>query len=223
MKQTLKSIAVLCAIAFVCVAILAVANTYLKKEITLDKQTCAILNSICPSGVEDETAYNDGYFVMLTNAQLSEGANGYSIADYKKSANNLVQAIYYARKGNSEGKFIIEVKSAGYYEMTLLIAFETDGNDFQIFAVAPKDVREDNNFKQVFNPEYFEKFVDYVKGKNVGASEDEIKIATGATTKNSIRGLSEGLSLAVEAMNGLYSHAQGVKDIVNANGEGSNG
>ena len=221
MKQTIKSIAVLGIIAFVCVAILSVANTFLKTEVTLDQATCSILNSMCATGVDDQTAYNENYFVLLTDDQLQTGANGFSVKSYRVNANKNVQAVYYARKGNSQGSLIVQVKSQGYYDMELLVAFEIKNNDYSIITVAPKQVKEDVNFKQIFNAEYFNLFLDYVK-TNKNFTTDEITTVTGATTKNSIRGLCEGVSLAITAMQNLYEYVDEIGAVVDSMYGGGN-
>ena len=57
-KNTLKCVLVLGIIAVVCVALLAVANKFLQVEIMLDRATSDMINSIAPTGLDDEKAFN---------------------------------------------------------------------------------------------------------------------------------------------------------------------
>ena len=205
-KNTIKSVSVLLVIALVCVALLSLANVLLKTEITLDYATVQKLNELCPTGVDDQTALDEDYFVLVSDDELKNGANDYKVKDYKNNANNKLVAVYLAVKGESAGAYILETTGSGQYALSIYTAFTLTSDGFAITAVSAKSETEDENYKQVFNPEYFERFIDLVVGNNQPVSDKEIMTATGATTKNSARGLSQALSVAIRAMDGLYKY-----------------
>lgn len=213
-KAIIKSIAVLSVIAIVCVAILSLSNEFLKKDVVLDLVTTEKINELCPSGVDAKTAYSENYFVMLTEDELNESANGFALKSYKNNASNKVVAIYYAPKGENSGAYIIESIAKGYRDLSVLIAFKVENGDYFITGVMAKSTTEDDNFKQIFNDEYFSRFVEMVKGGKTLYTNEEIIAQTGATTKNSVRGLNTAVTLAVKAMDGLYQYDDQIKTVV---------
>lgn len=110
--NALKSMAVLICIAVVCVAVLVVCNMYFPKYVpVLDRDTASRINAICPTGRDDDTAFDDGYIVMLY-----EDEYGVSLADYNKankSGKAEILAVYGEPKGEHAGAYIIEAKSTG--------------------------------------------------------------------------------------------------------------
>lgn len=92
-KNTLKCVLVLGIIAVVCVALLAVANKFLQVEIMLDRATSDMINSIAPTGLDDEKAFNERYIEMV---DLSKGEYAIkSIDDFnEKGSNKKVRALY---------------------------------------------------------------------------------------------------------------------------------
>lgn len=210
-KAIIKSIAVLSIIAIVCVGVLSLANEFLKKDVVLDLATTEKINELCPSGVDYQTAYDEDYFVMLTETELSESANGFSLKNYKNNASNKVVAVYYARKGNSAGTYVIESVAKGYRDLSVLTAFTVEDGDYFISGVLAKSTTEDDNFKQIFNDEYFSIFVEMVKGGKTIYTDNEILAQTGATTKNSVRGLNTAVTLSIKAMDGLYQYDEQIK------------
>ena len=212
-KAIIKSVAVLSIIAIVCVAVLSLANKFLKKDIVLDLATTQKINELCPSGVDAQTAYDEDYFMMFTETELSENANGFTFKSYKNNASNKVVAVYYACKGESAGTYIIESIAKGYRDLSVLTAFTVEDGDYFISGVMAKSTTEDDNFKQIFNDEYFSVFVDMVKGGKDLYTDNEILAQTGATTKNSVRGLNTAVTLAVKAMGGLYQYDEQMKAV----------
>ena len=210
-KAIIKSIAVLSIIAIVCVGVLSLANEFLKKDVVLDLATTEKINELCPSGVDYQTAYDEDYFVMLTETELSESANGFSLKNYKNNASNKVVAVYYARKGSSAGTYVIESVAKGYRDLSVLTAFTVEDGDYFISGVLAKSTTEDDNFKQIFNDEYFSIFVEMVKGGKTIYTDNEILAQTGATTKNSVRGLNTAVTLSIKAMDGLYQYDEQIK------------
>ena len=148
-KNLVKSITVLSLIALVCVVILSLANVFLKTEITLNKETVQFLNenfaqsNQTATGTDSETAFNENYFVMLTDSELS-AATGKNYKSFKSNSSNYVGAIYYAQKGESEGTYYIESTSVGYQNpLTVIVSFRVENNDFEIENIVVKDQRED--------------------------------------------------------------------------------
>lgn len=217
-KAIIKSIAVLFVIAIVCVAILSLSNEFLKKDVVLDLATTEKINELCPTGVDSQTAYDEDYFIMLTDAELSENANGYTLKTYKNNASNKVVAIYYASKGESAGEYIIESVAKGYRDLSVLTSFKVEDGDYFVTGVMAKSTTEDDNFKQIFNDEYFSIFVDMVKDGKTIYTDAEILAQTGATTKNSVRGLNTAVTLAIKAMDGLYRYDEQIKTVLEQRG-----
>lgn len=110
--NALRSMAVLLCIAAVCTGVLTVCNMYFPKYVAaLDSATAALVNSICETGVDDATAHDGGYIVML-----DEGEFGASIADYNKRnkvGKAEILAVYGQPKGLNTGAYIVESKSEG--------------------------------------------------------------------------------------------------------------
>lgn len=226
-KNIIKSIAVLSVIALVCVAILSLANVFLKKEVTLDKATVSFLNEKFASqgqtstGTDSETAYAEDYFVMLTDSELSN-ATGNTYKSFKSNSSNYVGAIYYAQKGNNEGTFYVESSSIGYQNpIIVIVAFTVSDNDFEIAGVAVKEQREDYGDRktQVLNAETFEKYLSLVKSKkNQTVTDDEVNAATGATTQKSVSGLNRAVNRAIDTMNRIYTQSEAIKSEISKRG-----
>ncbi len=199
-KDMIKAVVVLFAITLVCVGLLAVANEFLKYEPTLDAETAAKLNAVMPSGVDDEAAYNDGYFKLFTDDELDKV---WSRVNFNKGRQSTVSAVYVALKGDGAGRIIIESVAKGYSnDITMLTAFNFDGS---VSGVIAKSQTEDAFAGQIFNDKLFESFRDYVIGKNSSITAGGIEAATGATTKKSINGLVNAVNTAIEAAEELVS------------------
>ncbi len=223
-KSMLKSIGILALISLVCVAILSLANATLKSEPTLDFATAKILNEMSPTGIGDEAAFDQKYFALLTESELSVGANGFSVKHYKKNASNCVKAVYFARKGNGEGTYFIESVAKGQYDLTLITAFTVQDGDFAVLTVRAKKQTEDGgSFKQIFDKAYFDKFLQMVQNGNETFTNDEISAATGATTMNSVRGLNTAFTLAAQAMQDLAAYDDGIRAQIALRGDAQGG
>lgn len=197
-KDMIKAVVVLFTITLVCVGLLAVANEFLKYEPTLDAATAAKLNAVAPSGVDDETAYNDGYFKLFTDDELDKV---WTRTDFNKGKQSTISAVYLAVKGDGAGKIIIESVAKGYSnDITMLTAFDSDGS---VSGVMAKSQTEDAFSGQIFNDTLFDSFRAYIIGKNSPITSGGIEAATGATTKKSINGLVNAVNVAIEAANEL--------------------
>ena len=125
--NAMKAVAVLVCISVVCVGLLAVCNMFFPNYVpTLDGATAALINDICPTGEDDNKAFDDGYIVMLYESDY-----GVTLADFNKankSSKAEVLAVYCEPKGVNAGAYIIESKSQGRdSEIVLLVAYR-DGN-----------------------------------------------------------------------------------------------
>ncbi|MCM1368546.1 MAG: hypothetical protein NC184_07045 [Roseburia sp.] len=110
--NALKATAVLICITVVCVAVLALCNMYFPKYVPkLDSATASSINAICPTGMDDAAAFDDGYIVMLYEDDYGVSLDDYNKANKSKKAEIL--AVYGEPKGEHAGAYIIEAKSEG--------------------------------------------------------------------------------------------------------------
>ncbi len=121
-KDTLMSVVVLFTIAFVCVALLSIANEYLKYEAKLDEKMAKQLYVVCPTGeATDENALE--FFEILKKDD--------EIAAVNKefgSATTKVIAVYRAVKGDNEGSYIVQAQSGGKDgDVIMLTSYKSDG------------------------------------------------------------------------------------------------
>lgn len=126
-KRSLISAGVLAAITAVCVLVLALCNAFFPKYTpTLDAQTASLINTICPTGVSDDTAFNDGYIRLLSDADYSGDMTGFNKAN--KTSKASVAAVYLIVKGDKIGSYVIEASSNGRDgDVSVLTAFDTNG------------------------------------------------------------------------------------------------
>ena len=136
--NAMKAVAVLVCIAVVCVGVLAVCNMFFPKYTpTLDRATASLINEICPTGENDDKAFDDGYIVML-----QDGDYGVRLADFNKankSSRAEVLAVYCEVKGANIGAYVIESKASGRdSDIVLLVAYR----DGMILGAAVKKQNE---------------------------------------------------------------------------------
>lgn len=200
-KNTIKSVIVLSVVSVVCVALLAVGNAFIPKyKPTLDLKTTELLNEICPSGVDDRTAFDEGYFAL---AEADED----SLAAFNKAsraeANNSVLAVYKAVKGENTGMLIVEAQAQGWSgndPIILLTAIDESG---AVFALTVKQQRENSpGSESIFTEENLEELKAYVKGKTQITASD-IKASTGATSAYSIGGVINAVDISLKAAEGI--------------------
>lgn len=124
--RALKSMTVLLCIAAVCVTVLTVCNMFFPKYMSsLDAATASLINGICPTGKDSQTAFDDGYIVML-----QENEHGVTLADFNKankSSKAEVLAVYGEPRGENTGAYIIESKSAGRDGDVIILTAYSDG------------------------------------------------------------------------------------------------
>ncbi|MBE5732293.1 MAG: hypothetical protein E7353_04570 [Clostridiales bacterium] len=227
-KNLIKSISVLAVIALVCVAILSFANVFLKKEVSLDRATVKFLNEKfatttgqTATGTDSDTAFEEDYFVMLTDSELSN-ATGYTYKSFKSNSSNYVVAIYYAQKGVNEGTYYIESTSVGYQNpISVVVAFTVEDNSFSIQNIAVKEQREDfgDRKTQVLNKETFQVYVNLlISDPDMKLSDGDIIASTGATTKKSVAGLNRAVTRAIDTMNKIYTKSEALKTEISKRG-----
>lgn len=205
-RDTVLSVAVLAIIALVCVALLSVANEYLKYEAKLDLATAGMINDMVDIGVSDEETFSEGYLKLYGAEELA--ALDFDLAAFNKGRNNnngVINAVYGVVKGGKAYDYaVVEVGSHGYYDMTILVAFDKEK---RIAGIKAKSETEDKSYVQIFESDRFEAFVQSMIGKTDVPVEKEILISTGATTKRSVKGLYTALNAATECakhLDGLF-------------------
>lgn len=124
--RALKSMAVLLCIAAVCVTVLTVCNMFFPKYTpTLDASTASLINGICPTGKDSQTAFDEGYIVML-----QESEHGVTLSEFNKtnkSSRAEILAVYGEPRGENTGAYVIESKSAGRDGDVIILTAYSDG------------------------------------------------------------------------------------------------
>ncbi|MCH5160994.1 MAG: hypothetical protein J1G04_03085 [Clostridiales bacterium] len=182
--NAMKAVAVLVGISVVCVGVLAVCNMFFPKYTPkLDRTTASLINGICPTGEDDDKAFDNGYIVMLYESDYDVDLSDFNKAN--KSARAEILAVYCEVKGDNSGAYIIESKAAGRdSDIFLLVAYR----DGKIVGAAVK--------KQ--NESYFAKLpddlLDNVAGMNGDVDLVGIVGKTGATV--SLTAINRALNLS---------------------------
>lgn len=166
-KDTLMSVVVLFTIAFVCVALLSIANEYLKYEAKLDEKMAKQLYVVCPTGEEtDENALE--YFEIL---KLDD-----EIAAVNKehgTPTTKVIAVYRSTKGDNEGSYIVQAQSVGKdNDVIMLTAYTLDGK-----ILHSRCYSQNESFWYQIKDKDFTAF----EGKDGVLSPDLIDVDTGVT------------------------------------------
>ncbi len=195
-KSTLKSVLAMSVISVVCVAVLAFGNAFIPKyKPTLDLKTATMINELLPTGLDAQTAFDNGYFEML---ELDEK----KLAEFNKSnraePNNKVLAVYKVVKGDYSGYTVVEAQGQGYSlndPISLLTAFDEGA---AVFDVKVKSQRENSpGTDGIFLDKNFDNFRKFIKGKtDVGAGD--IEATTGATSKYSIKGVANTVKISMQ-------------------------
>ncbi|MCH5158411.1 MAG: hypothetical protein J1F33_04335 [Clostridiales bacterium] len=156
--NALKAVAVLVAITVVSVGILAVCNMFFPKYVPkLDMDTAKKINSIAKACDSDETAFKEGYIVLL-----NEDEYGVSIVDYNKNHKSRraeILAVYGEPKGFNTGAFIVESAAGGRDSTVVILCAYKDG------ALIGATVKKQNE-------SYFEKLPDDLFGSVLGSVGD---------------------------------------------------
>lgn len=191
LKNTLKCVLVLGVIAVVCVALLAVANRFLKVEVTLDKATAKLINQIAPTGADDDTAYSS-YIKMV---DLSKGA--YKITDldeYNKTYGSNAQKVraLYTSTHKDTGKvtLVVESEGKGYVDaIVMLVAYDEDS---KVSGLVTKSQNE-SFWNHIPNEETLYKA--YI-GTSGTVSGNSIAAQTGVTVMGTLGGITSAVNIA---------------------------
>lgn len=182
-KDTLMSVVVLFTIAFVCVALLSIANEYLKYEAKLDEKMAKQLYVVCPTGEEtDENALE--YFEIL---KLDD-----EIAAVNKehgTPTTKVIAVYRSTKGDNEGSYIVQAQAHGNdSDVVMLTAYTGDGKILK--------TRCYSQTESYWQSKIAGKFDDFIalEGKNGEISSGDIAVGTGAT--NSLSAVARAVTIS---------------------------
>ncbi len=169
-KDTLLSVIVLVAITVVCVAILSVANEFLKYEVTLDVNTAKQLYSVCPTGQATDADAIE-YFELCSIDDTIESVN-------KKygDVNTKILAVYRATKGTNKGKYIIQAQAKGYVgPVVMLTAYNNDGT-----IMKTKCIEQSESFWSKLEDGNLTGF-DGAVGKEGTVNHTDIAVGSGAT------------------------------------------
>ena len=198
-KNTIMSVVVMSIISVVCVALLAVCNAFIPKFVpTLDLAAATLINSICPSGVDDQTALNEGYFVI---GSIDDKKLAAFNKENRVAPKNELSAVYKVVKGDYKGTLVIQSQAKGYADDPIVL-MTAIGDDGAILAMTLVSEGENSPGTQSifsgkeFNPDMVDALMEYIKGKTEVTSS-EIIAATGATSKYSVTGVVNALNMAV--------------------------
>ncbi|MCL2061099.1 MAG: hypothetical protein FWH03_00535 [Firmicutes bacterium] len=138
-KSAFKSAMILASVAACVVLVLAFANAFMKPPLPpppkLELEEVAILNQIAPTGVDDQTALDEYYFVLI-GPQTAEEMSAWNelhgntsfkvtgIARYK-----ILLAAFKADKGPHAGTVFVRTLTDGYYDIRadIITAINPDG------------------------------------------------------------------------------------------------
>ena len=191
MRNTLKCVLVLGAIAVVCVALLAIANRFLQPEVKLDRATSDMINEIAPTGADNDAAYAS-YIKMV---DVSKG--GYAITDLdgfnKKygSANQKVRALYTStHKDTGAVTLVVEAEGKGYVDaVVMLVAYDREN---KVSGLTTKSQNESywNHIKD--EAALYAAFI----GSSGQVNGSTIAAATGVTVRGTLGGMASAVSIA---------------------------
>ena len=169
-KDTLMSVVVLFAIAFVCVGLLAVANEYLKYEAKLDEAMAKQLYVVCPTGQPDDSdAIN--YFEILSADDTIEKVN----SEFG-TPTTYVLAAFRATKGDNAGCYIVQARAeCSYGEVVMLTSYDKSGKIMKTICYSQNQSFWDSKIAGKYDG--FENLV----GKDGDITGSDIATGTGAT------------------------------------------
>lgn len=167
---TLKCILVMVAIAFVCVALLAVANTFLipKKSLGLDDKVIAVIQDFCPADSYEDLTQNYEESIEKFNTENSNGTDK-------------VNGVYMAKGGGNDGALIIESEAAGYDKgiVTMLTAFKGD----EIMGIGVRTYDPKNSYWKSHIDTHWDNIKQYFIGKSGSdfGNKKNFELETGST------------------------------------------
>lgn len=184
MKKTtadaLKSVLVMFVIGFICVALLAVANEYLKYEAVLDDKMAKELYVVCPTG-EQTDANALEYFETVSADDLIKKVNKDHKKDTVSTAAGKVKmgqviAVYRAVKGENAGAYIVQAQADCSYG-TVIMLTSYDGNGKIIKTKCYSQTQSYWDAKIAGKHDGFEN----LSGKDGVINGDDVAVSTGAT------------------------------------------
>lgn len=191
MNNTLKCVLVLTVISVVCVALLAVANKFMRVGATLDQATVSLINKIAPTGASDSQAMSGGRIKMVDLSE--ENYDIKSIDDYNKkygTTTKKVRALYASKAADGTVTLVVEAEGKGYVDaIVMLIAYDSDG---KVSALVTKSQSESywNHIKNV--DDLYAAFV----GSSGTVNGKDIASVTHVTVSHTLGGMSDAVSIA---------------------------
>ncbi len=185
-KKSFKCAGILAVIAVVAVGLLALCNAFFPEyQATLDLDMTTILNTISPSGVDDQTALDEGYFIISTEYDLDEINSTYG--DKDKS----VLALYSGEKGESAGTIFVFTSTTSFSGSMRVVT----GIDSQGYIVA---MYIESCVDSYYNAGDIVALNELVAGKD-SVSVDEIKntLSSSSSATYTSKGIVYALTLAL--------------------------
>ena len=184
-KDTIMSVVVLFAIAFVCVALLSIANEYLKYEAKLDEKMAKSLYAVCPTGEESDDDALEYFEILKIDEQIE------SVNKAHGSPTTKVIAVYRAVKGVNEGSYIVQASSQGNDgEVIMLTSYDKDGKIIKTTCYSQTESYWSLKIEGKYDG------FEMLEGKEGEIKSDDIGVATGAT--NSLSAVARAVTLSNE-------------------------
>ena len=165
--DTIKSVIVLTLISFICVGLLSICNVFLRYVPTLDADMAKQLYKVCPTGeATDENALE--YFEILDNERQIKAVN-----KANKSTGGEVLAVYKAKKGTNEGRYIVQAQANGRDgAIIMLTAFDENNKIMKTICYS-----QNESFWTKIDESWFDKLI----GQDSAITGNDIQASSGAT------------------------------------------
>lgn len=185
-KEMIRSVVVLALIAAVCVAILAVANEFLRYTPVLDRKTADMLAEIVPADGNPMES-----FELCSMDDTIKAVN----KKYGSGENKKVLAVYKTLNGASKGAIIVQSQAKGNDGAVVMLTAIKDGAILGI-----KCYSQGESYWAKVDESSFSS----VKGQT-GEIDPSLIVATGAT--NSKKAIVEAVNLAVKTAREIGTEA----------------
>ena len=185
--DTIKSVIVLTVIAFVCVGLLAVCNEFMKYTPTLDSEMAKQLYRVCPTGEStDENALE--YFEILNiESQIKQ------VNKDNKATGGKVLAVYRAKKGANEGRYIIQAQASGRDgDVIMLTSYDATNKIMKTLCYSQSE-----SFWFKIDESWFDNLI----GESGAVSGDDIQASSGATL--SINAVAKAVTISTVMVNAV--------------------
>lgn len=191
-KNSLTAVLVLVIISLVSVTSLAFANKFFPKyKPTFDFEAVKELNTLVQSGVDDQTAFDENYFSILTVKELDD-FNKENAGN--KTRNNKVLAVYSLDKGVKAGYLFTVTSAEGYEGDIIMLTAYTSNGAIENFKVQ----KDSESRREPLLEENLKKTLETVKGKKKMGYGD-VYAFTGAT--NTAKTIAQNVNIGAKLVN----------------------